>query len=132
MPLVGLSMEKETLNNKTIELMAYAVGRYANTVEQAGPDTWYSDAEVATVYILSKAKEFKYGNGHELIAVTDGGKNQWDKPVKYVKFFNHFKSTNTAAKNGVVKTNDKVYTFSHDKAKEMWNTKVQEGFERVK
>ena len=57
MPLVGLSMEKETLNNKTIELMAYAVGRYANIDEQAYP-TWYSDAEVATVYILSKANHF--------------------------------------------------------------------------
>lgn len=129
-------MGNGALNNKTIELMAYAVGRHAGTVEQDGlhrqGDTYYSDEEVATVYILSKAKEFKYGNGHELIAVTDGGKNQWDKPVKYVKFFNHFKSTNTAAKNGVVKTNDKVYTFSHDKAKEMWNTKVQEGFERVR
>jgi len=125
-------MGNGALNNKTIELMAYAVGRHAGTVEQDGPDTWYSDAEVGTVYILSKAKEFKYGNGHELIAITDGGKNQWDKPVKYVKYFNHFQSTNTTAKNGVLKATDKVYTFSHDKAKEMWNTKVQEGFERVK
>ena len=73
------------LNQDTISLLQYAVARYTDTVEDTvlaeDGATWYSDAALATVYILSIAKEFKYGNGHELVAVTDGGKNQWDKPV---------------------------------------------------
>jgi len=119
------------LNQDTISLLTYAVARHTDTVEGEDGAPQYSDEALDTVYILSIAKEFKYGNGHELVAVTDGGKNQWNKPVKYVKYFYHFAATDKNPK-GTVKANDKTYTFSHEKAKEMWNTKVQEGFERVK
>ena len=123
------------LNQDTISLLQYAVARYTDTVEETvlaeDGATWYSDAALDTVYILSIAKEFKYGNGHELVAVTDGGKNQWDKPVKYVKFFYQYAPTDNRIK-GSVKANDKTYTFSHEKAKEMWETKIKEGYKRVK
>ena len=35
---------------------------------------------------------------------------------------------------GTVKSSngEKTYTFSHEKAKEMWETKIKEGFKRVK
>ena len=123
------------LNQATISLLQYAVARYTDTVEETvlaeDGATWYSDAALDTVYILSIAKEFKYGHGHELVAVTDGGKNQWDKPVKYVKFFYQYAPTDNRIK-GSVKANDKTYTFSHEKAKEMWETKIKEGYKRVK
>jgi len=123
------------LNQDTISLLSYAVARYTDTVEETelaeDGATWYSDAALDTVYILSVAKEFKYGHGHELVAVTDGGKNKWDKPVKYVKFFYQYAPTDNRIK-GSVKANDKTYTFSHEKAKEMWETKIKEGYKRVK
>ena len=123
------------LNQDTISLLQYAVARYTDTVEETvlaeDGATGYSDAALDTVYILSIAKEFKYGNGNELVAVTEGGKNQWDKPVKYVKFFYQYAPTDNRIK-GSVKANDKTYTFSHEKAKEMGETKIKEGYKRVK
>ena len=123
------------LNQDPVSLLQYAVARYTDTVEETvlaeDGATWYSDAALDTVFILSMAKEFKYGNGHELVAIADGGKNQWDKPVKYVKFFYQYAPTDNRIK-GSVKANDKTYTFSHEKAKEMWETKIKEGYKRVK
>jgi len=123
------------LNQDTISLLTYAVARYTDTVEDTvlaeDGAMWYSDAALDTVYILSIAKEFKYGNGYELVAITDGGKNQWNKPVKYVKYFYQF-AANDKNPKGTVKANDKTYTFSHEKAKEMWETKIKEGYKRVK
>ena len=77
------------------------------------------------VFLLEREKEFKYGKGREVLAISDGGKNRWDKAVKYVKYFYLYEN------NGKMKANDKTYTYSHEKAAEMWKTKVAEGFNRV-
>ena len=122
------------LNDNTISLMNYIVAKYAGTVLTDYIDVaTYSEEIMSTVYILSRPKEFKYGNGEELIVIADGGKNQWDKPVKYVRFFNFFAATENNPKGTVKPSNgEKTYTFSHEKAKEMWETKIKEGFKRVK
>ena len=91
---------------------------YQDGTLTAGPQ----DAEV---FILEIEKEFKYGKGREVLAISDGGKNRWDKAVKYVKYFYLYEN------NGKMKANDKTYTYSHEKAAEMWKTKVAEGFNRV-
>ena len=122
------------LNDNTISLMNYIVAKYAGTVLTDYIDVaTYSEEIMSTVYILSRPKEFKYGHGEELIATADGGKNQWDKPVKYVRYFNFFAATEKNPK-GTVKPSGsgKTFTFSHEKAKEMWETKIKEGYKRVK
>ena len=78
------------------------------------------------VHLLVKEKDFKYGKGKEYIAFTDGGKNQFGKDVKYVKFFYLYDNT------GKMKPNDKTYTFGLEKARTFWNEKVSEGFTVMK
>jgi hypothetical protein len=117
------------LNADTVMCMEYAVSRYTKVIPES-LNAPYGDGVLSTVFILSMAKEYKYGHGAELIAIADGGKNQWDKPVKYVRFFAHYAATDKMP-SGTLKPNDKTYTFSHEKAKEMWETKIKEGYKRV-
>tara|TARA_R110000744_G_scaffold151250_1_gene264675 strand:- start:158 stop:676 length:519 start_codon:yes stop_codon:yes gene_type:complete len=117
------------LNADTVMCMEYAVSRYTKVIPES-LNAPYGDGVLSTVYILSMAKEYKYGHGAELIAIADGGKNQWDKPVKYVRFFAHYAATDKMP-SGTLKPNDKTYTFSHEKAKEMWESKIKEGYKRV-
>jgi hypothetical protein len=117
------------LNADTVMCMEYAVSRYTKVIPES-LNAPYGDGVLGTVFILSMAKEYKYGHGAELIAIADGGKNQWDKPVKYVRFFAHYAATDKMP-NGTLKPNEKTYTFSHEKAKEMWESKIKEGYKRV-
>ena len=119
------------LNADTVMCMEYAVSRYTKVIPES-LNAPYGDAALGTVFILSMvtAKEYKYGPGAELIAIADGGKNQWDKPVKYVRFFTYYAATDKMP-NGSLKMMDKTYTLSHEKAKEMWETKINEGYKRV-
>ena len=89
------------------------------------PGTLKFDDNLNPVHMLEKEKEFKYGKGKEYIAFTDGGKNQFDKDVKYVKFFYYYES------NGKLKPNDKTYTFGLEKARNFWSEKVKEGYVTV-
>ena len=89
------------------------------------PGTLKFDDNLSPVHMLEKEKEFKYGKGKEYIAFTDGGKNQFDKDVKYVKFFYYYES------NGKLKPNDKTYTFGLEKARNFWSEKVKEGYATV-
>ena len=82
--------------------------------------------DVSNVFLLEREKEFKFGAGKELIAIMDGGKNKFGKPIKCVRYFNYYLGNNKC------KPNDRTYTYSHEKAAEMWKAKVGEGFKRVK
>ena len=82
--------------------------------------------DVSEVFLLEREREFKFGNGKELIAITDGGKNKFGKPIKCVRYFNYYLGNNKC------KPNDRTYTYSHEKASEMWKAKIGEGFKRVK
>ena len=91
-------------------------------MKEEGP-TLYGPPDV---FLLEREKEFKFGNGKELIAITDGGKNKFGKPIKCVRYFNYYLGNNKC------KPNDRTYTYSHEKATEMWKAKIGEGFKRVK
>jgi len=111
------------LNQETIDYMIAYVTQATGVVP---PGTLEFDASLNPVHLLVKEKDFKYGKGKEYIAFTDGGKNQFGKDVKYVKFFYLYDNT------GKMKPNDKTYTFGFEKARTFWNEKVSEGFTVMK
>ena len=111
------------LNQETIDYMIAYVTQATGVVP---PGTLEFDASLNPVHLLVKEKEFKYGKGKEYIAFCDGGKNQFGKDVKYVKFFYLYDNT------GKMKPNDKTYTFGLEKARTFWNEKVSEGFTVMK
>lgn len=116
---------KMTMNQEIIDNMIAAVEHIVD--EKGGPLVPYSEtARAASVHLLVREKEFKYGKGREYIAFTDAGKNQFGKDVKYVKFFYYYSST------AKLKPNDKTYTFGLEKARLFWNDKVKEGYSTVK
>ena len=110
------------LNQETIDYMIAYVTQATGVVD---PGTLKFDENLTPVHLLEKEKEFKFGKGKEYIAFTDGGKNQFDKDVKYVKFFYYYES------NGKLKPNDKTYTFGLEKARNFWSEKVKEGYTTV-
>ncbi len=77
------------------------------------------------VHLLVKEKDFKYGPGKEYIAFADGGKNQFGKEMKYVKFYYLYSSNNK------VRPGEKTYTFAIPKARTFWGEKANEGYEKV-
>ena len=83
-------------------------------------------SEHPDVFLLEREREFKFGTGKELIAITDGGKNKFGKPIKCVRYFSYYFSNNKC------KPNDRTYTYSHEKAAGMWKARIGEGFKRVK
>jgi hypothetical protein len=85
----------------------------------------------AEVFILEIEKEFKYGKGKSMVAFADGGKNKVGHEVKYVKWYNLYGDDADNSKNKL-KISDKTYTYGVDKAREFWNEKIKEGYNRVK
>ena len=113
---------KMQLNQEIINYMVAYVTEATGIVE---PGTLVLEGK-STVHLLEKEKEFKYGKGKEYIAFTDGGKNQFGKDVKYVKFFYLYEN------NSKMKPNDKTYTFGLEKARTFWSDKVKDGYTNVK
>ena len=97
---------------------------YQDGTLTAGPQ----DAEV---FILEIEKEFKFGKGKAMVAFADGGKNKVGHEVKYVKWYNLFGDDADSSKNKL-KISEKTYTYGVDKAREFWNEKIKEGYNRVK
>jgi len=86
----------------------------------------------AEVFILEIEKEFKYGGkGKSMVAFADGGKNKVGHDIKYVKWYNLYGDDADNSKNKL-NINDKTYTYGVDKAREFWNEKIKEGYNRVK
>ena len=110
------------LDQKIIDYMIAYVTQATGVV---APGTLEFDENLNPVHLLEKEKEFKYGKGKEYIAFTDGGKNQFDQEVKYVKFFSYYES------QGKLKSNDKTYTYSVEKARVFWGEKIGDGYSRV-
>ena len=106
-------------------IVNYMVSYVTEAVGLVAPGTLELEGK-PPVHLLVKEKEFKYGKGKEYIAFADGGKNQFGKDVKYVKFFYYYDS------NGKMKPNDKTYTFGLEKARTFWNEKVKEGYSTLK
>ena len=66
-----------------------------------------ADAESLEVFMLEVEKEFKFGKGKALVAIADAGKNK-------------------------LKIMDKTYTYGVVKARQFWDEKINEGYNRVK
>ena len=96
---------------------------YQDGALTAGPQ----DAEV---FVLEIEKEFKYGKGKAMVAFADGGKNKVGHEVKYVKWYNLFGADADKSKNKL-KISEKTYTYGVEKAREFWNEKIKEGYNRV-
>jgi len=94
------------------------------------PDSSVLDGQ-PEVFILEIEKEFKYGKGKAMVAFADGGKNKVGHEVKYVKWYNLFGDDADKSKNKL-KISEKTYTYGVDKAREFWNEKIKEGYNRVK
>ena len=84
----------------------------------------------AEVFILEIEKEFKYGKGKSMVAFADGGKNKVGHDIKYVKWYNLYGDDADKSKNKL-NISDKTYTYGVDKAREFWNEKIKEGYNRV-
>ena len=112
----------EVVNKHLVDTHGVCKGLESYLVEEEGPRI----TEMPDVFLLEREKEFKFGTGKELIAITDGGKNKFGKPIKCVRYFNYYFGNNKC------KPNDRTYTYSHEKAAEMWKAKIGEGFKRVK
>ena len=87
--------------------------------------------EALEVFILEKEKDFKYGQGKTIVAIAAGGKNAVGNEVKYVKWYNLYggDADKTSHKLQPI---DKTYTYGIDKARQFWDEKIQEGYDRVK
>ena len=96
---------------------------YQDGTLTAGPQ----DAEV---FILEIEKEFKYGKGKSMVAFADGGKNKVGHEVKYVKWYNLYGDDADSSKNKL-KIMEQTYTYGVVKAREFWNEKIKEGYNRV-
>ena len=82
------------------------------------------------VFILELEKEFKYGKGKSMVAFADGGKNKVNHDVKYVKWYNLYGDDADKSKNKL-DIGEKTYTYGVAKAREFWNEKIKEGYNRV-
>ena len=82
------------------------------------------------VFILEIEKEFKYGKGKSMVAFADGGKNKVGHEVKYVKWYNLYGDDADSSKNKL-KIMEQTYTYGVAKARDFWNEKIKEGYNRV-
>jgi len=122
------TLMNQPLNEETIENMTKAVELTVkfSVVDPSNRDI-YTELinEYGPCHMLSIDKEFKYGKGKEIIAFGDGGKGTTGKDLKYVKFFYQYN-----LKKYTVKANDKTYTYSVPKARQLWNDKLNNGYTR--
>ena len=90
-----------------------------------------ADAESLEIFLLEVEKEFKFGKGKALVAIAEGGKNKVGNDIKYVRWYNLYGKETDNSKNKL-KIMDKTYTYGVEKAREFWNEKIKEGYNRVK
>ena len=87
--------------------------------------------EELNIFLLETEKEFKFGKGKALVAIADGGKNKVGHDIKYVRWYNLYGKDPDNSKNKL-KIMDKTYTYGVSKAREFWDEKIKEGYDRVK
>ena len=122
------TMMNQPLNEEAIENMTSAVKLTVNRIADPNKFTGlYNDTinELGPCHMIAIEKEFKYGKGKEIIAFGDGGKGTTGKDLKYVKFFYQYNLN-----KNTVKSNDKTYTYSVQKARDFWNDKIANGYTR--
>ena len=90
-----------------------------------------SDATSLEIFLLETEKEFKFGKGKALVAIADAGKNKVGNDIKYVRWYNLYGKDPDNSKNKL-KIMDKTYTYGVVKARQFWEEKINEGYNRVK
>ena len=90
-----------------------------------------ADAESLEIFMLEVEKEFKFGKGKALVAIADGGKNKVGNDIKYVRWYNLYGKETDNSKNKL-KIMNKTYTYGVVKARQFWDEKINEGYNRVK
>ena len=88
-------------------------------------------ATLTEVFILEIEKEFKFGKGKSMVAFADGGKNKVGHEVKYVKWYNLYGDDADSSKNKL-KIMEQTYTYGVVKARDFWDEKIKEGYNRIK
>ena len=147
---VNTPMNARKIDENLVDMMRYAVHDYLDTDKKLGGTgspckpldemkllTGASHVDMLTsVFLIEKTKTFKYGDGLEIMAFIDAGKNPVNgKETKYVKWFYFFENTDEQkikkGFDGIMKENGKTYTYSVDKARTLWNEKIADGFKRI-
>ncbi len=113
-----------------INLIAKMNATVSNKYGQLYEDFQQID-DLPEVFILEIEKEFKYGKGKSMVAIAAGGKNKVGHEVKYVKWYNLYGEDADNSKNKL-KIMEQTYTYGVDKARDFWNEKIKEGYNRVK
>ena len=90
-----------------------------------------ADGPSLEIFLLETEKEFKFGKGKALVAIADGGKNKVGNDIKYVRWYNLYGKDPDNSKNKL-KIMDKTYTYGVVKARQFWEEKIREGYNRVK
>ena len=90
-----------------------------------------SDATSLEIFLLETEKEFKFGKGKALVAIADAGKNKVGNDIKYVRWYNLYGKDPDNSKNKL-KIMNKTYTYGVVKARQFWEEKIREGYNRVK
>ena len=123
------TMQNQPLDPNIIGGMdARVCNYYGHTASVAyGP----AQLEELNIFLLETEKEFKFGKGKALIAIAKGGKNKVGNEIKYVRWYNLYGKDTDNSKNKL-KIMDKTYTYGVEKAREFWNEKIKEGYNRVK
>jgi hypothetical protein len=122
------TMQNQPLDPNLVIKMNATVCQQAGHEYQNG--TLTAGQHPAEVFILEIEKEFKFGKGKSIVAFADGGKNKVGHEVKYVKWYNLYGDDADSSKNKL-NINEKTYTYGVDKAREFWNDKIKEGYNRV-
>ena len=129
-------MQNQELDPNLVMKMNAMVDLYTTVCEKLGPgrnphlQVGTLTAHVAEVFILEIEKEFKFGKGKTIVAFADGGKNKVGHEVKYVKWYKLYGEDADSSKNKL-NISEKTYTYGVDKAREFWNEKIKEGYNRV-
>ena len=128
------TMQNQPLDPNLVKKMNATVSvKYGHTGGLAQDDVIDLQQWVAgppEVFILELEKDFKYGKGKSMVAFADGGKNKVNHDVKYVKWYNLYGDDADKSKNKL-DIGEKTYTYGVAKAREFWNEKIKEGYNRV-
>ena len=114
------------IDGKIVSDMIAAVEAAHGIPHQFNDYQLFSMVAAEDVHMMTKEREFKYGNGKEIVAFADGPKSVSCMDMKYVTFFYIYDN-----KPDQVKPNPKTYTFNVPKARTFWNDKVGEGYAKV-
>ena len=123
------TMHNQLLDPGIIGRMDARVCKYYGHTARLDPQA--AQQEDLNIFLLEAVKDFKFGKGKALVAIADGGKNKVGHDIKYVRWYNLYGDDADNSKNKL-KIMEQTYTYGVDKAREFWNEKIKEGYNRVK